>query len=105
MVRSIERYPIESIVLVKARLRRPPQEVKNATIHNAEFEILEMHLISTLTERVPFTVYDAENSKRLEEEDRCETETNESRDDEQKQGRSPQYSDNRKSLSLQQSSE
>jgi ergosteryl-3beta-O-L-aspartate synthase len=105
MVRFVEHYPIESIVLVKAKLRRPPQEVKNATIHEAEFEILEMHLISTLTEHVPFTVYDAENSNRLEEEDETEVETDRFNDGEAKRGRSSVDAENRKSLRLQRPSE
>lgn len=61
MVRSVEHFQSESIVLVKGLIRRPLQTVKNTTIHNAEIEILEIHLVSHLTENVPFTVYDAEN--------------------------------------------
>lgn len=61
MVRSVEHFQSESIVLVKGMIRRPLQTVKNCTIHDAEIEILEIHLISHLTENVPFTVYDAEN--------------------------------------------
>jgi ergosteryl-3beta-O-L-aspartate synthase len=105
MVRSVEHYPIESIVLVKAKLRRPPQEVKNATIHDAEFEIMEIHLLSTLAAHVPFTVYDVENSNRLEEEDRSESETSSSKDDEQKRGRSSKDGEDRKFTRLLQPSE
>lgn len=61
MVRSVEHYPIESVVLVTGMIRKPPQEVKHASIHNAEIQIHEIHLLSHLTENVPFTVYDAEN--------------------------------------------
>ncbi len=104
MVRSVEHYPIESIVFVKAKLRRPPQEVKNATIHDAEFEILEIHLISNLTEHVPFTVYDAQNSNIIEEEFNSETETDSSEDDEQNRGR-PFNDGNQKSERLQTQSE
>jgi hypothetical protein len=64
MVRAVEHYPIETIVLVKAKIRRPPQKVKNATIHDAELDIQEIHRVTQLTEHVPFTVYDAENITR-----------------------------------------
>jgi ergosteryl-3beta-O-L-aspartate synthase len=104
MVRSVEHYPIESVVLVKAKLRRPPQEVKNATIHDVEFEILEMHLISTLTEHVPFTVYDAENSNRLEEEDNSETESDSFKDNKQKRGCPSRDGDDKKSWRIQKQS-
>jgi aspartyl-tRNA synthetase len=96
MVRSVEHYPIESIVLVKAKLKRPPQEIKNAIVHDAEFQILEMHLISALTEHVPFTVYGAENMNKLEDKDESETEI-ESGNEEEKRGRSSVDSQRRKS--------
>lgn len=61
MVRSVEHLPTETVVLVTGKLRRPPQEVKGATIHNAELDVLEIHVVSKLTQHVPFTPYDAEN--------------------------------------------
>jgi aspartyl/asparaginyl-tRNA synthetase len=61
MVRSVEHYQSESIVLVRGKVRQPLQTVKNTVIHDAEIDILEIHLVSHLTENVPFTVYDAEN--------------------------------------------
>lgn len=64
MVRSVERYPSETIVVVHAKLRKAPKPVKNATIHDYELEVYEIHKLSTLTENVPFTVYDAENINR-----------------------------------------
>lgn len=64
MVRSVERYPSETIVVVHAKLRKAPKPVKNATIHDYELEIYEIHKLATLTESVPFTVYDAENINR-----------------------------------------
>ncbi|KFX93203.1 hypothetical protein O988_06934, partial [Pseudogymnoascus sp. VKM F-3808] len=61
MVRAVIHYPSESIVLVKGIIRSPPWLVQTATIHDAEIMVLEIHLISQLSENVPFTVYDAEN--------------------------------------------
>jgi hypothetical protein len=64
MVRSVEHYPSETIVVVHAKLRKAPQRIKNATIHDHELEIYEVHKVGSLTEHVPFTVYDAENINR-----------------------------------------
>lgn len=77
MVRAVERYPAESIVLVKGRVQRPPQPIKTASIHDAEVVVHEIHLISHLTENVPFTVYDAENILHLKttDEDSSDEET------------------------------
>lgn len=67
MVRSVERYPSETIVVVHGKLRKAPKPVKNATIHDYELEVYEVHKLATLTENVPFTVYDAENINREKE--------------------------------------
>ncbi|KAK2627375.1 hypothetical protein QTJ16_003341 [Diplocarpon rosae] len=64
MVRSIEHYPSETIVVVHAKLRKAMKRVKNATIHDHELEVYEVHKVGDLTEHVPFTVYDAENINR-----------------------------------------
>ncbi len=69
MVRSVEHYPSETIVVVHAKLRKAPKPVKNATIHDYELEVYEVHKVGDLTENVPFTVYDAENINRDREED------------------------------------
>ncbi|TVY59555.1 Cytoplasmic aspartate--tRNA ligase, partial [Lachnellula suecica] len=68
MVRSVEHYPSETIVVVYALLRKAPKRVKNATIHDYELEVYEIHKNGELTENVPFTVYDAENINRDREE-------------------------------------
>lgn len=68
MVRSIEHYANETIVVVIAKVRKAPKRVKNATIHDQELEVYEVHKVSDLTENVPFTVYDAENINRDKEE-------------------------------------
>lgn len=68
MVRSVERYPSETIVVVHAKLRKAPKRIKNATVHDYELEVYEVHKVSNLTENVPFTVYDAENINRDKEE-------------------------------------
>jgi hypothetical protein len=67
MVRSIEHYPSETIVVVIARVRKAPKRVKNATVHDHELEVWEVHRVGELTENVPFTVYDAENINRDKE--------------------------------------
>lgn len=64
MVRSVEHYPLETIVVVHGKLRKAEQRVKNATIHGYEFDVYEVHKVGNLTENVPFTVYDAENINR-----------------------------------------
>lgn len=61
MVRAVLHYPLESIVLVKGKVRSPPEPVHTATIHDAEIQVQEIHLISQLSEHVPFSVYEAEN--------------------------------------------
>jgi ergosteryl-3beta-O-L-aspartate synthase len=67
MVRSVEHYPSETIVVVIARVRKAPKRVKNATVHEHELEVWEVHKVGELTENVPFTVYDAENINRDKE--------------------------------------
>lgn len=64
MVRSVEHYPSETIVVVHAKLRKAMKRVKNATVHDYELEVYEVHKVGNLTENVPFTVYDAENINR-----------------------------------------
>ncbi|CZT07906.1 related to aspartate-tRNA ligase, cytosolic [Rhynchosporium graminicola] len=64
MVRSVEHYPSETIVVVHAKLRKAVKKVKNATIHDYELDVIEVHKVGDLTEHVPFTVYDAENINR-----------------------------------------
>ncbi|KAL2075134.1 hypothetical protein VTL71DRAFT_76 [Oculimacula yallundae] len=64
MVRSVEHYPSETIVVVHAKLRKAVKKVKNATVHDYELDVIEVHKVGNLTENVPFTVYDAENINR-----------------------------------------
>ena len=64
MVKSIERYANETIVVVHGKLRKAPKPVKNSTIHDYELDIYEVHKVAALTENVPFSVYDAENINR-----------------------------------------
>lgn len=67
MVRSVERYPLETIVIVHAKLRKAPQRIKNAAVHDYELEVYEVHKVISLKENVPFSVYDAENINRDKE--------------------------------------
>lgn len=80
MVKSVERYPSETIVAVHALVRKAPKPVRNATIHHQELDIYEIHKISNLTENVPFTVYDAENINRDKEDVEDEDDTEDSTD-------------------------
>ncbi|KAH8805694.1 aspartyl-tRNA synthetase-like protein [Xylogone sp. PMI_703] len=68
MVRAIEHYQSETIVIVTGRVRKAVQRVKNATIHDYELDVFEVHRTARLTENVPFSVYDAENINRDKEE-------------------------------------
>jgi len=63
MIKWIERLPVEAVVHVKGILRKSVQEVKAATVHTAELKIEEFHLISDVTEHLPFDVYEAEISR------------------------------------------
>lgn len=54
-------------MVVYGQLRKAQKRVKNATIHDYEIEVYEIHKVGDLTESVPFTVYDAENINRDQE--------------------------------------
>lgn len=79
MVRAVLHYPLESIVLVKGKVRSPPETIHTATIHDAEIQVQEIHLISQLSEHVPFSVYEAENigKFRLKEDEEASGESDE----------------------------
>lgn len=79
MVRTVEHYPVETIVVAHAKIRKAVQTVKNATVHEYELEVYEVHRVTELTEHVPFTVYDAENINR--EKDDFDGEGSDSHDD------------------------
>lgn len=66
-MRSVEHYPPETIVVVSAKLRKAPHRIKNATVHDYELDVYEIHKVGNLSENVPFTVYDAENINREKE--------------------------------------
>lgn len=69
MIRDVRHYPIESIVRVLGKVRKSPTRVRNATIHSYELEVYKVHKLVNLTERVPFTVYDAEKTNRPMDDD------------------------------------
>lgn len=98
MVRSVEHYPAETIVVVHGKLRKAPKPVKNATIHDYEIDVYEIHKVSTLTENVPFTVYDAENINR-DKEDVAEDNIDDAGEDDSKV-QSPQSQSPRSSIDL-----
>lgn len=80
MVRTIEHYPSETIVVVHAKVRKALQHVKNATIHDYELEVYEVHRVAEPSEHVPFTVYDAENINRNKE-DKADYDSGDDTDD------------------------
>lgn len=68
----VEHMPVESIVFVRGKIQKPKAkegEVKGAMIHDKEILITEMHLVSKLTEHLPFTVNEAEVTKLEAEEE------------------------------------
>jgi hypothetical protein len=96
MVRSIEHYPSETIVIVHAKLRKAMKRVKNATIHDYELDVLELHKVGDLAEHVPFTVYDAENINR----DKEDADDDEEDDAEDSSIKSPTYPADRDSIDV-----
>lgn len=59
-VRWAEHISLESIVLVKGTLVKAKEEVRGASIHDAEIAIRELHIISEPTDSLPFNVYEAD---------------------------------------------
>lgn len=92
MVKSIERYASETIVVVHAKLRKSLKPVKNATIHDYELDIYEVHKVVDIAENVPFSVYDAENINRDKPEEDEADDADESPDDET-EGNTPRDSE------------
>ena len=78
--------------------------MKNATIHDAELDILEIHLVSTLTEHAPFTVYDADNKDKIENRHESESDSESSYAVEAHRGRSSLDVDNRRASRTQNTS-
>lgn len=63
MVYWAEHLPVESIMFVKGVIQKPKAkegEVKGALLHNIEVLIHELHVVSKLTDHLPFTVNEAE---------------------------------------------
>ncbi|KAI9838070.1 MAG: hypothetical protein M1819_006225 [Sarea resinae] len=63
MVKWAERIPAEAIVLVTGVVQKPKEEVKGAQIHDAEVFIEKIHIVTQMTEPLPFNVYEAELSR------------------------------------------
>ncbi|KAJ3837715.1 putative aspartate-tRNA ligase [Lentinula raphanica] len=64
MVHWASRLRPESIVHVKGTEdTEDTEEVRSTSVHNAEIRVIELHVISRVEERVPFTVYDADLNK------------------------------------------
>ncbi|KAG8707399.1 aspartate--tRNA ligase dps1 [Ceratobasidium sp. 394] len=55
--------PLESIVLVEGVVKRSPEEIKGATIKDAEVHIKKIHLISEVEVRLPFNIEDADKAQ------------------------------------------
>ena len=74
MVQWAESIPTESIVLAKGRLQRPKVPVKGCSIHDLEISIQELHVVARKQEPTPFTPYEAEVSKEMENKEEGNTE-------------------------------
>ncbi|KAG9031875.1 hypothetical protein FRB95_002148 [Tulasnella sp. JGI-2019a] len=62
MVRWSGRINVGSIVLVKGTAQKPLEEVKSASVHDAEVKIRSIHAISEVHDTPPFDVYDEEKA-------------------------------------------
>ena len=74
MVQWTERIPAESIVLVKGRLQRSEVPIMGCSIRDLEISIQELHVVSRKEELVPFTPYEAEVCKEIENQDEVNNE-------------------------------
>jgi len=59
MVKWASSLASESIVLVEGVVKKPLEEIKSATIKDAELKLTSIHLISGLDDRLPFSIDDA----------------------------------------------
>ncbi|KAF8607573.1 aspartate-tRNA ligase [Ceratobasidium sp. AG-I] len=55
--------PLESIVLVEGVVKKSPEEIKGASIKDAEIHITKIHLISEVEVRLPFNLEDADKAE------------------------------------------
>ncbi|QRV87478.1 asparaginyl-tRNA synthetase [Ceratobasidium sp. AG-Ba] len=55
--------PLESIILVEGVVKRSPEEIKSATVKDAEVHINKIHLISEVEVRLPFNLEDADKAQ------------------------------------------
>ncbi|KAG8875397.1 hypothetical protein FRB97_005160, partial [Tulasnella sp. 331] len=62
MIRWTGRIHDGSIVLVRGTVQEPVEEVKGATVHDAEVKIRSIHIISEVHDNPPFDVYDEEKA-------------------------------------------
>ncbi|KAF8640837.1 hypothetical protein AX17_000486 [Amanita inopinata Kibby_2008] len=62
----------ESIVLVEGIVRKAPEPIKSATISDVEVHISQLHLISGIEGRLPFSVDDASRPETEEDKDTSE---------------------------------
>ncbi|KAJ1308460.1 hypothetical protein OPQ81_004164 [Rhizoctonia solani] len=63
MVKWAAAVPLESIVLVEGVVKRSPEEIKGATIKDAEVHISKIHTISEPEGRLPFNLEDADKAQ------------------------------------------
>ncbi|KAH7343981.1 aspartate-tRNA ligase [Rhizoctonia solani] len=63
MVKWAASVPLESIVLVEGLVKRSPEEIKGATIKDAEVHITKIHTISEPESRLPFNLEDADKAQ------------------------------------------
>ncbi|MCJ1439670.1 MAG: hypothetical protein MMC23_000150 [Stictis urceolatum] len=56
-VRWAEHLSPETVVFVQGVLKSPEQEVKGCSIHDAELDVQQLHVVSEVSENLPFSVY------------------------------------------------
>ena len=69
MMHWVMRLPTESLVLVRGTLEKPRDMITGCDIAHLELHLTHVHLVSSITDRLPFTPYAAERavSSHLEE--------------------------------------
>jgi aspartyl-tRNA synthetase len=63
MVKWVASLQDESIVLVEGTITVPPEVIKSATVGNVELHVNQIHLISGLEARLPFSLEDASRAE------------------------------------------
>lgn len=65
MIKWVAQQSLESLVLVKAVVKKSPEPVKSCTIQDTELHILSMFVESSAPTKIPFLIEDAARSEKL----------------------------------------